>query len=99
MNRLFSLFKAKPGLKALGFAVTVYIVLKVVYSLGLVNAYWQRVLDQSLITAIGAIGLSLIYGFAGQFSLGHAAFYGFGLYCRYYRQGMGPGKLLVFCCQ
>ncbi|OAT83505.1 branched-chain amino acid ABC transporter permease [Desulfotomaculum copahuensis] len=47
---------------------------------GVLNAYWQLVLDQALVTVIGALGLSLIYGFTGQFSLGHAAFYGLGAY-------------------
>ena len=79
INESIIFFKLSFGLKAWDLQLP-FIVLKVVYSLGLVNAYWQRVLDQSLITAIGAIGLSLIYGFAGQFSLGHAAFYGFGAY-------------------
>ncbi|MCL6635919.1 MAG: branched-chain amino acid ABC transporter permease, partial [Peptococcaceae bacterium] len=45
-----------------------------------INPYWQRVLDQALITTMGALGLSIIYGFTGQFSLGHAAFFGLGGY-------------------
>ncbi|SMB95544.1 amino acid/amide ABC transporter membrane protein 2, HAAT family [Thermanaeromonas toyohensis ToBE] len=57
-----------------------YVVLKLLGLVGLINDYWQRVLDQALITTIGALGLSIIYGFAGQFSLGHAAFYGIGAY-------------------
>lgn len=57
-----------------------YVVLKLLGLAGLINDYWQRVLDQALITTIGALGLSIIYGFAGQFSLGHAAFYGIGAY-------------------
>ena len=61
-------------------ALGVFAALKVVTVSGIMNDYWQRVLDQSLITVIGALGLSLIYGFAGQFSLAHAAFYGLGAY-------------------
>lgn len=57
-----------------------YVTLKLLGLAGLINDYWQRVLDQALITTIGALGLSIIYGFAGQFSLGHAAFYGIGAY-------------------
>lgn len=57
-----------------------YTVVKIACAVGLINDYWQRVLDQALITAIGALGLSFIYGFAGQFALGHAAFYGIGAY-------------------
>jgi len=61
-------------------SVLVYVVVRGASLAGAINDYWQRVLDQSLITVIGALGLSLIYGFAGQFSLGHAAFYGIGAY-------------------
>jgi len=57
-----------------------YGAVKTVELTGLANDYWLRVLDQSLITVIGALGLSVIYGFTGQFSLGHAAFYGIGAY-------------------
>lgn len=60
--------------------VAVYAVLKFLVVSGIINPYWQRVLDQSFITTMGALGLSLIYGFTGQFSLGHAAFYGIGAY-------------------
>ncbi len=47
---------------------------------GMITPYWQLVLDQALVIVIGALGLSIIYGFTGQFSLGHAAFYGLGAY-------------------
>ncbi len=47
---------------------------------GAIGPYWAQIMDLSLITTISAVGLSLIYGFAGQFSLGHAAFYGIGAY-------------------
>lgn len=57
-----------------------YGLVKTVEYTGTVNDYWLRVLDQALITTIGALGLSIIYGFNGQFSLGHAAFYGLGAY-------------------
>lgn len=62
------------------FAIGFYVVIRVLAVTGLVNEYWQLVLDQSLIITIAALGLSLIYGFCGQFSLGHAAFYGIGAY-------------------
>lgn len=60
--------------------VALYAVVRYVETVGIVNDYWARVLDQALIATIGALGLSLIYGFTGQFSLGHAAFYGIGAY-------------------
>lgn len=57
-----------------------YAFIKAAIVTGLLNPYWQRVLDQSMIYVIGALGLSLIFGFTGQFSIGHAAFYGLGAY-------------------
>lgn len=64
----------------LAVAIAFYVLVQVLVGTGLINPYWQMVLDQSLIITIGALGLSLIYGFTGQFSLGHAAFYGLGAY-------------------
>ncbi len=60
--------------------VLVYVVIKACALFGVLNDYWQIMIDQAMIMAIGSIGLSIIYGFAGQFSLGHAAFYGLGAY-------------------
>ncbi len=62
------------------FVIAFYAVIRTVETTGLLNDYWQRVLDQALIATMGAMGLSIIYGFTGQFSLGHAAFYGLGAY-------------------
>ncbi len=63
-----------------GLIVALFIVLYVMRQQGLMSAYWAMILDLALITTTSAIGLSLIYGFTGQFSLGHAAFYGIGAY-------------------
>ncbi len=57
-----------------------YALVKIMQFNGILTPYWQLVLDQALIIVIGALGLSIIYGFTGQFSLGHAAFYGIGAY-------------------
>lgn len=70
----------RPTLILYGTAAAFYVLVVLVTVTGLLNPYWQRVLDQALIMAIGALGLNLIYGFTGQFSIGHAAFYGIGAY-------------------
>ncbi|MEW5763130.1 MAG: branched-chain amino acid ABC transporter permease [Bacillota bacterium] len=70
----------RPTLALCACAAAVYILVLLATVTGLLNPYWQRVLDQALIMGIGALGLNLIYGFAGQFSIGHAAFYGIGAY-------------------
>jgi branched-chain amino acid transport system permease protein len=61
---------------ALGF----YAIVQILVVTGALNAYWRLILDQALMVTIASVGLSLIYGFCGQFSLGHAAFYGIGAY-------------------
>jgi len=47
---------------------------------GAVNMYWIQIFQLACITAVSALGLNVIYGFTGLFSLGHAAFYGIGAY-------------------
>lgn len=75
-------------------ALILYLVLRSLYAAGLVSAYWQRVLDQGLIMALGSLGLSLIYGFTGQFSIGHAGFYAIGAYTAgYLGRTYGHGNL------
>lgn len=44
------------------------------------NDYWSTVLIFAGIASIGALGLNLLTGYAGQVSLGHAFFYGVGAY-------------------
>jgi branched-chain amino acid transport system permease protein len=71
--------RSKPVIAAVAVSA-VFALLYFLRSQQLIDAYWAQVMDLSLITMISAVGLSLIYGFAGQFSLGHAAFYGIGAY-------------------
>jgi branched-chain amino acid transport system permease protein len=64
-------------------AAILVVVFAVIYLLRLtevIGPYWGKIMDLSLVITISATGLSLIYGFTGQFSLGHAAFYGIGAY-------------------
>ena len=46
----------------------------------MITAYWYQVIQLAALTAISALGLNLIYGFNGQFSLGHIGFYAIGAY-------------------
>lgn len=48
------------------------------------NAFYKSVLIFGMINAIAAVGLCLMLGFAGQISLGQAAFYGLGAYTTTY---------------
>ncbi len=46
----------------------------------LLNPYWIQIFRHACIVAVSALGLNVIYGYTGLFSLGHAAFYGVGAY-------------------
>ncbi len=61
-------------------ACLIYISLKVAFVTNLANPYLQQIILYVGIITILALGLNLIYGFSGQFSLGQAAFYGIGAY-------------------
>ena len=72
-----------PGIRRLApwlAIVLAYVVITLLLSAGVINPYWQQIIQFALIMAISGLGLNLIYGYTGQFSLGHAAFYGLGAY-------------------
>ena len=60
--------------------------------------YWLAQLTFVLIYAIAGLGLMLLAGFTGQFSLGHAAFLGVGAYTQVVLTGMGWPFLLSLAC-
>jgi branched-chain amino acid transport system permease protein len=57
-----------------------YVLLKVLFVSGLATQYVEQVILYALVIIIASLGLNVIYGYTGQFSLGHAAFYGIGAY-------------------
>ena len=62
--------------------IAVILYAAVAYAKGndLITVYWYQVIQLAALTAISALGLNLIYGFNGQFSLGHVGFYAIGAY-------------------
>ncbi len=70
----------KRNLSAPVIASSIFILVMVLSLLGILNPYWQQIIQFALIITISSLGLNLIYGYTGQFSLGHAAFYGIGAY-------------------
>ncbi len=72
--------KATRVILPLGLALALYAVLQVLISTEVLNAYWEKIISLSFFVTINCLGLGIIYGFTGQFSLGHAAFYGIGAY-------------------
>jgi branched-chain amino acid transport system permease protein len=64
----------------LGIAVLIIIVVQVLLSQGILNAFWYTIIRTGAVMAIVCLGLNLIYGFNGQFSLGQWGFYAIGAY-------------------
>lgn len=58
----------------------IYILLKVSILTGIPTEYLIQITLYSFIVVLASLGLNIIYGYTGQFSLGHAAFYGIGAY-------------------
>jgi branched-chain amino acid transport system permease protein len=70
--------------KFLLLSIAVYIILKILFTYNFVSIYIQQITLFALIVTLAALGLNIIYGYTGQFSLGHAAFYGIGAYTSAY---------------
>lgn len=66
--------------KYLILSVIIYILLKILFSGKFVSQYIEQITLFSFIVVVTSLGLNVIYGYTGQFSLGHAAFYGIGAY-------------------
>ncbi len=71
---------SKSTLWFLGSAFLVYAVLEALISTGVLNSFWNTIIRIGGVMAIVSIGLNLIYGFNGQFSLGQWGFYAIGAY-------------------
>ena len=72
-------FKSTTLLFILG-SILVFAVIQVLISMGILNAFWSTILRLAGVMAIVSLGLNLIYGFNGQFSLGQFGFYAIGAY-------------------
>jgi branched-chain amino acid transport system permease protein len=60
--------------------IGVFVVIQVLISTQLLTTYWATILQRACYMAIVSLGLNLIYGFNGQFSLGQWGFYAIGAY-------------------
>ncbi len=61
-------------------SVLIFGVVQFLISTGLINTFWKTILLLAGVMAIVSLGLNLIYGFNGQFSLGQYGFYAIGAY-------------------
>jgi branched-chain amino acid transport system permease protein len=60
--------------------LAIFMVIQAAISLEWMTTYWATILQRACIMAIVSLGLNLIYGFNGQFSLGQWGFYAIGAY-------------------
>lgn len=82
------MFKMKPQRTTIIFlaiALVLIFGLEILYQIKingnpLLNEFWYTLIRQGGVMAMVALGLNLIYGFNGQFSLGQWGFYGIGAY-------------------
>jgi branched-chain amino acid transport system permease protein len=70
----------KTSLAFLIGAIVVFLVVQILISVGVINSFWSTILLLAGVMAIVSLGLNLIYGFNGQFSLGQYGFYAIGAY-------------------
>lgn len=71
---------SKPSRYFIAGGLIVFIVVQVLLSAGLLNNYWRGIIFWGAAITMVALGLNLIYGFNGQFSLGQYGFYAIGAY-------------------
>lgn len=83
-------------------ALLVYLIVQVLYSAGILTTFWITIIRLGGVMAIVSLGLNLIYGFNGQFSLGQFAFYAIGAYAaadvtfRWKVNGSADGLIVLF---
>jgi len=84
-----------------GGALAVFAVIQILLLTGLLNPFWETILRKGAVMAIVSLGLNLIYGFNGQFSLGQWGFYAIGAYAaadityRWSNDGSSTGLLVL----
>jgi branched-chain amino acid transport system permease protein len=71
---------SRSTLLFLGGAFLVFLVVQVLISTNNLNSFWYTIIRLGAVMAIVSLGLNLIYGFNGQFSLGQWGFYAIGAY-------------------
>lgn len=85
-----------------GGALLLFIVIQVLISLDILNAFWNTIIRIGAVMAMVSLGLNLIYGFNGQFSLGQWGFYAIGAYSaadityRWVNNQSADGLVVVF---
>ncbi len=69
-----------PAVFFIGGSLLIFALIQFLIETGRLNAYWQTIIFWGAAMTMVSLGLNLIYGFNGQFSLGQYGFYGLGAY-------------------
>jgi branched-chain amino acid transport system permease protein len=70
--------------KLLFLSLGIYVLLKLIFTFHFTSQYIEQIALFAFIVILASLGLNVIYGYTGQFSLGHAGFYGIGAYASAY---------------
>lgn len=70
----------KPSVAFFAGAFIIFVVVQSLLSFGALNNFWRGIIFWGAAITMVALGLNLIYGFNGQFSLGQYGFYAIGAY-------------------
>lgn len=70
----------KSTLYFIGGSILIFLIVQILVSTGVLSSFWYTILRIGAVMAIVSLGLNLIYGFNGQFSLGQWGFYALGAY-------------------
>lgn len=85
-----------------GGILAVFVIVQVLISINVLTAFWNTIIRLGGVMAIVSLGLNLIYGFNGQFSLGQWGFYAIGAYAaadityRWTNDGSTAGLTVLF---
>lgn len=85
-----------------GGILAVFVIVQVLISINVLTAFWNTIIRLGGVMAIVSLGLNLIYGFNGQFSLGQWGFYAIGAYSaadityRWTNDGSTAGLTVLF---
>lgn len=74
------MLKNKNTLGFIGIAIFIIVLIHVLVSQGILNSFWYTIIRVGAVMTIVSLGLNLIYGINGQFSLGQWGFYAIGAY-------------------
>lgn len=70
----------QPSILFLVGSLLIFVLVQVLISAGVINTYWRGIIFWGAAITMVSLGLNLIYGFNGQFSLGQYGFYAIGAY-------------------